>query len=118
MFALSKFDNVRYDYFEAVRVSVAAERQKIASSVPRGPKRKAALEAFEQTKMQFESDKLNELMQIGTDQRMSDLNAVVNDAAQAIDYALNYLGCVPANVHLFALPEDQQKIKDLIIDED
>lgn len=54
----------------------------------------------------------------GTDQRMSDLNAVVNDAAQAIDYALNTLGCVPTNVHLFALPEDQQKIKDLLVDED
>jgi hypothetical protein len=49
---------------------------------------------------------------------MSDLNAVFNDAVQAIDYSLHTLGCVPANIHLFALPEDQEKIKALLVDED
>jgi len=46
-----------------------------------------------------------------TDQAMANLPAVVNDAATAIDYSLNILGCKPNNLHLFALPEDQEKIK-------
>lgn len=118
VFALSKFDSVRFDYFEAVRGAVAKERQQIAAKTPRGPKRQAALKAFEGTKMHFETQKLNEFMLSGTDQRMSDLNAVFNDAVQAIDYSLHTLGCVPANIHLFALPEDQEKIKALLVDED
>jgi len=56
--------------------------------------------------MQFESDTLNRLMLTGTDQRMANLDAVINDAAVAIDYALDYLGCIPQNIHLFAMPED------------
>lgn len=39
VFALSKFDAVRYDYFEAVRGAVGKERQGIAGRTPRGPKR-------------------------------------------------------------------------------
>lgn len=50
-------------------------------------------------------------MQEGTAQRMNDLPAVVNDAAQAIDYCLNVLGCLPNNLHLFSLPEDREIIK-------
>ena len=49
---------------------------------------------------------------------MTDLPAVVEDAAQAIDYTLNVLGCQPNNLHLFALPDDLTKIKALIVDED
>ena len=41
---------------------------------------------------------------------MKDLPAVVDDAAQAIDYCLNVLGCMPNNLHLFALPEDREII--------
>jgi hypothetical protein len=105
VFALSKFDQVRYDYFEAVRKAVAAKRTEF-NKIPRGPKRQAALKEFETTKMQFESETLTKLMQEGTDQRMADLPAVVNDAACAIDYTLNVLGCMPNNLHLFALPDD------------
>lgn len=110
VFALSKFDNVRYDYFEAVRKAVAAKRIEITQKVPRGPKRQEALKAFESTKMQFESEMLQKFMQNGTDQRMNDLPAVVNDAAHAIDYCLNQLGCLPNNIHLFALPADREII--------
>ena len=58
VFALSRFDKVRYDYFEAVRKAVAKKRTEITQSVPRGPKRTAALKEFEETKMQFESEML------------------------------------------------------------
>lgn len=58
VFALSKFDNVRYDYFEAVKKAVAAKRIEITQQVPRGPKRQAALKEFEATKIQFETEML------------------------------------------------------------
>ena len=58
VFALSRFDKVRYDYFEAVRKAVAKKRTEITQSVPRGPKRTAALKEFEETKMHFESEML------------------------------------------------------------
>ena len=57
-------------------------------------------------------------MEQGTEQRMADLPAVVNDAASAIDYSLNILGVMPNNLHLFAMPEDRETIQDLLIDDD
>jgi hypothetical protein len=45
---------------------------------------------------------------------MGDLPAVVNDAAQAIDYSLNQLGCLPNNLHLFALPADREVIMNMV----
>lgn len=66
VFALSKFDNVRYDYFEAVRKAVAAKRIEIRQSIPAGPKRRVmqdvALKEFEATKMQFESEMLQKFI--------------------------------------------------------
>lgn len=69
------------DYFEAVRKEVAKKRQEITKNVPRGAKRTAAMNEFEAQKTQFESQTLERLMKEGTDQRMADLPAVVNDAA-------------------------------------
>ncbi len=45
---------------------------------------------------------------------MNDLADVVNDAAQAIDYSFNQLGCLPNNLHLFALPEDREVIMNMV----
>lgn len=71
-------------------------------TVPKGPKRQQAFVELEAGK----DEMMARFMREGTEQRMADLPAVVNDAAQAIDYTLNVLGCQPNNLHLFAVPED------------
>lgn len=58
VFACSKFDAVRYDYFEAVRKEVAKKRTEITKNFARGPKRTAAMNEFEASKAQFENEAL------------------------------------------------------------
>ena len=118
VFALSTFDQVRKDYHESVRAELANARKAIIKKHGRGPGKKAALAELAAGKEKFEQEALNRLMLEGTSQRMDDLPDVVKDAALSIDYAINDLGVQPNNVHLFALPEDREKITKLILDDD
>ena len=40
VFALSKFDQVRYDYYDQVRVDISKKRREIVSKTVQGPERK------------------------------------------------------------------------------